>query len=108
MAIEMMNISTYYCLDYMTRPTQFGDEPLFFYRYLTSHFVWNERNSPIFFDSFLIKIIQHTIAMFSSEKAQRMRDKKFGFSNKNLKKTKSFLCYIIFFYLCNSKELHIK
>ena len=24
-----MNISTYYCLDYMTRPTQFGDEPHF-------------------------------------------------------------------------------
>ena len=29
MAIEMMSISHCYCSDYMTKPTQFGDEPLF-------------------------------------------------------------------------------
>jgi len=27
MAIEMMSISHCYCSDYMTKPTQFGDEP---------------------------------------------------------------------------------
>ena len=29
MAIEMMSISHCYCSDYMTKPTQFGDEPNF-------------------------------------------------------------------------------
>jgi|GEM_PF-6197559 len=28
MAIEMMSISHCYCSDYMTKPTQFGDEPV--------------------------------------------------------------------------------
>ncbi len=30
MAIEMMSISHCYCSDYMTKPTQFGDEPVYY------------------------------------------------------------------------------
>ena len=39
MAIEMMSISHCYCSDYMTKPTQFGDEPKKF-----AEFVENTEN----------------------------------------------------------------
>ena len=44
MAIEMMSISHYYCSDYMTKTTQFGDEPVFapFYRLTPNYLIINK------------------------------------------------------------------
>ena len=38
MAIEMMSISHCYCSEYMTKPTQFGDEPQFINPYLEIYY----------------------------------------------------------------------
>jgi|GEM_PF-3591639 len=55
MAIEMMSISHCYCSDYMTKPTQFGDEPscaLTPVMPIKSNVAKESKNSLMFFNTF--------------------------------------------------------